>query len=169
MRVFLTGFMGAGKTTVGRHLARGLDWRFVDLDTEIEKTVGLGVREIFAQRGEAGFRRYESERLASILAEDNVVVATGGGTVSLEANRKMMERAGVSVWLNPPFDEIVSRIGGQGKADRPLFPDEVSAFELYRERLASYRSADLRIDVARGESAAETAARIILRLRETMR
>lgn len=166
MRVFLTGFMGAGKTTVGRHLARGLGWRFVDLDVEIERTVGLGVREIFAQQGEESFRRYESEQLASILGDDDVVVSTGGGTVSLEANRRLMERAGVTVWLNPPFDEIVSRIGGQGKADRPLFADEVAAFELYRQRLSSYRSADLRVDIGRGESAEEIAARIVLRLRE---
>ncbi len=166
MRVFLTGFMGAGKTTVGRHLAQGLGWRFVDLDLEIETTMGLGVREIFAQQGEESFRRYESEQLASAVAEDELVVATGGGTMTVEANRRLMARSGVTIWLNPSFDEIVTRIGSHGKVDRPLFPDEVTAFELYRERLPSYRNADLRIDVARGETPAETAARILLRLRE---
>lgn len=166
MRVFLTGFMGAGKTTVGRHLAQSLGWRFVDLDLEIEKTIGLGVREIFVQQGEERFRRYESEKLSSILTEPDLVVATGGGTITVEANRRLMGRAGVTIWLNPPFDEIVSRIGSRGKADRPLFPDAMSAFELYRDRLRSYRSADLRIDVVRGETPVETAARIVLRLQE---
>jgi len=166
MRVFLTGFMGAGKTTVGRHLAQGLGWRFVDLDLEVEKAAGLGVREIFAQQGEESFRRYESEQLASAMVDEDLVVATGGGTVTVEANRRLMARAGVTVWLNPSFDEIVARIGSDGKADRPLFPDEVTAFDLYRRRLRSYRSADMQIDVARGETPAETAARIVLLLQE---
>ena len=164
MRIYLTGFMGSGKTTVGARLAAALGCRFVDLDGEIEEAAGLQVREIFARDGEEAFRRLEHDALARTLAEPEVVVATGGGTVTLQTNRDLIGRAGLSVWINPPFAVIASRIGGTGKEDRPLFRDEVQALELYRSRLAAYRSADLRVEVGAAEEPAEVAARIRLLL-----
>jgi shikimate kinase len=164
MRIFLIGFMGAGKTTVGRRLAERLGAPFVDLDPEIEGRVGMSVREIFATQGEAEFRRLEREALAATLAHPDAVIATGGGTVVFEANARLIRAGGLSVFLNPAFGTIVGRIGGLGKADRPLFQDEAQALALYRERLPAYRKADLTVDIAPGEDAGEVAARIALRI-----
>lgn len=166
MRIFLTGFMGAGKTTVGQHLARMLGLPFSDLDEEIERRVGMTVREIFQTRGEAEFRRLEHENLRILCERPKLVAATGGGTVTVEANRELIAQTGVSIWLHPPFAAIAERIGVEGKVDRPLFQDEVQAWKLYRERLPAYRRCDLRIDVEAEEEAEEVAARIALIVRK---
>jgi shikimate kinase len=166
MRVYLTGFMGSGKTTAGLLLAARLGVPFVDLDAEIERRVGLGVREIFEQQGEPAFRRLEAEALRETLAWPDVVVATGGGTMAFEGNARLIAPNGLSVWLNPSFATIVARIGGLGKTDRPLFQDEVQALALYRERLPAYRRADVTVDVAPDEGPEEIAARIALLIGE---
>jgi shikimate kinase len=162
MRIYLTGFMGCGKTTVGPLLARRLGAPFVDLDREIERRAGMTVREIFARQGEPAFRGMEAEALRGTLALPDVVVAVGGGTLTFEANARWVSANGLSVWLNLPFAAIASRIGGLGKADRPLFKDEVQALALYRERLPAYRRADLTVDIAPEEGPEEIAARIAL-------
>ena len=167
MRIYLTGFMGCGKTTVGRRLAQRLGVAFVDLDEEIERRAGMTVREIFEQQGEPVFRQMEAEALRGTLALPDVVVATGGGTMAFEANAALIGANGLSVWLNPPFATIASRIGGRGKADRPLFKDESQALALYRERLPAYRRADLTMDVAPDEGPEEIAARIALLIGES--
>lgn len=164
MRVFLTGFMGSGKTTVGRLLSDRLELPFIDLDTEIELRAGMSVREIFELGGEALFRRLEHEALASALGRPEAVIATGGGTVAQEANLRLLETGGVSVWLDPPFSLISERIGVLGKEDRPLFQTEAQALELYRSRLGAYRRADVRLEVEPGEEPEEVAARIALLL-----
>jgi shikimate kinase len=165
MRIYLTGFMGSGKTTVGRQLAERLIVPFVDLDQEIERRAHLSVREVFEQQGEPAFRRLEADALGATLAYPDVVVATGGGTLAAPRNAELIRQAGMSVWLNPPFQTIVDRIGGLGKRDRPLFRDETQALALYRDRLASYRSADVTLDIAPGEAAEEVVGRIELRLK----
>jgi shikimate kinase len=163
MRVFLTGFMGAGKTVVGELLAERLGVPFVDLDRVIEERAGTGIRQIFESQGEAAFRQLEREALrAMVVALPDAVVATGGGTFTFEANRKLIGENGLSVFLNPPFATIVARIGALGKIDRPLFRDETQALALYRERLPAYRRADLTVDVGPGEGPREVAARIAL-------
>lgn len=164
MRVFLTGFMGSGKTTVGRFLSERLEVPFVDLDREIERRAGMSVREIFEAGGEALFRRLEHEALAHAVAGPGAVIATGGGTITVESNFEILERSGVSIWLDLPFPAIVERIGKLGKEDRPLFQDEAQALELYRRRLPVYRRADLRLGVEPGETPQEVAARIALLL-----
>lgn len=168
MRVVLTGFMGAGKTTVGRLLASRLEWPFVDLDQEIEARAGRSIREIFAQDGEAAFRQVERELLVEALSHDPVVLAAGGGTLTFPENLEMTRARAMVVWLSPDFATLARRIGGKGKEDRPLFRDEAGALALYRERLPAYSRSDLRIDVAPEERAEEVAARIALRLKETM-
>lgn len=162
MRVFLTGFMGSGKTTVGRLLATRLSLPFVDLDEAIERQAGLAVREIFALHGEPVFRQLEHEALRSILELPDVVVATGGGTVAFEGNARLIRSSGLSVWLNPAFSTLVARIGALGKADRPLFQDEVQALALYRQRLPAYRRSDLTVDVGPRDEPEEIAGRIAL-------
>ena len=162
MRVYLTGFMGSGKTTVGRLLAERSAVPFVDLDREIELRAGMTVREVFERQGEPAFREMEADTLRDTLAYPDVVVATGGGTMVFEANSRLIAANGLSIWLNPPFATIAARIGGRRKADRPLFRDETQALSLYRERLPAYRRADLTIDVAPAEGPEEIAARIAL-------
>lgn len=166
MRVVLTGFMGAGKTTVGRLLAERLGWQFVDLDQEIESRVGRSIREIFERDGEAGFRRVERELLVEALTMDPVVIAAGGGTLTFPENLEWARSQAMVVWVNPDFATLARRIGGTGKLDRPLFRDESGALALYRDRLPAYALSDLRIDVAPEERAEEVAARIALRLTE---
>lgn len=162
MRVFLTGFMGSGKTTVGRLLADHLGLGFVDLDTEIERAAGSTVREIFERQGEGAFRVLESRVLATVAAGSDAVVATGGGTVTRRPNLSLMRSSGVVVWLNPAFDTIARRIGHRGKADRPLFTDETAALALYRRRLPAYGECDLELQIAPEESPEEVAARAAL-------
>jgi shikimate kinase len=164
MRVFLTGFMGSGKTTVGRLLSDRLDLPFIDLDGEIELRAGMSVKQIFERGGEPLFRRLEQETLATAVARPEAVIATGGGTVTVERNLRLLDEGGVSVWIDPPFSVISQRIGALGKEDRPLFQTEAQALELYRQRLPAYRRADFRLEVDPGEAPEEVAARIALLL-----
>ena len=166
-RVFLTGFMGSGKSSVGRALADALGWLFFDLDSAVEAHAGMSVREIFERSGEPAFRELEHAALLdAVKAPEPAVIATGGGTFTIPRNVALVRQSGVSVWLNPSFATIVARIGGLGKQDRPLFRSEVEALALYRARLASYHRADHRVDVAGDETPGEVAARIALRLRK---
>jgi shikimate kinase len=160
-RVFLTGFMGSGKTTVGRALASALGWSFADLDQAVEARAAMTVREIFERLGEPAFRELEHEALRRIVAEaPPAVVATGGGTFTFERNVALLRGEGTSVWLNPSFATIVRRIGTLGKRDRPLFRNEAEALALYQARQPAYRLADHRIDVGAEDSAEEVAARV---------
>jgi shikimate kinase len=166
MRVYLTGFMGAGKTTVGRLLAERLGWPFVDLDTEVERAAGMAVREVFAAHGEAAFRELELEALRRTLELDPAVIATGGGTPTSEPALRLLRAHGLVVWLNPSFATIAARIGALGKPDRPLFQDEAQALALYGRRLPAYRLADLTVEVSAQEQAPEVAARLALLLKD---
>ncbi len=165
MRVFLTGFMGSGKTTVGRLLSERLGVPFIDLDLEIEAGAGRSVREIFAEGGEPLFRRIEREALVTALGAPEAVIATGGGTLTVETNRRLLAERGISLWLNPPFSVIAERIGTLGREDRPLFQTEAQALELYRSRLPFYRRADLELSIDPGETPEEVAARAALLLK----
>jgi shikimate kinase len=162
-RVFLTGFMGSGKSTVGRALATALRWELVDLDARVEARTGMTVREIFERQGEAAFRELEhDELLAALAVPAPAVVATGGGTFTFPRNVAVIQASGPSIWLNPSFATISRRIGAHGKLDRPLFRNEAHALALYRARLEAYRLADHRVDVAADETPEEIAARIAL-------
>jgi len=166
VRIYLTGFMGCGKSTVGGVLAQRLGVPFVDLDGEIERSAGMTVREIFERHGEPEFRRLEVDALRATVEMPDVVVATGGGTMVFERSFRLIQASGLSVWLNLPFAAVVARVGALGKRDRPLFRDETQALALYRERLPAYRRADLTVDVGPEEAPEEIAARIALRIGE---
>ncbi len=166
MRILLTGFMGAGKTSVGRRLAANLGWPFIDLDEEIEKLAGESVREIFEHAGEGRFRELEARVFVESIRPDPVVVATGGGTLTFPRNLAAARSAALVVWLNPEFATLTRRVGGRGKEDRPLFRDEATVLALYRERIPAYALADLKVDIAPGESVEEVAARIGLLVAE---
>ena len=167
MRVFLVGFMGCGKTSVGRALASRLGVGFADLDAEIEAAAGASVREIFERRGEAEFRRLERDVLASLLVRPgDLVVATGGGTPAQEPCAGLLSAAGLTVWLDAPWRSLVERIGADGGKQRPLFRDEVQAHALYESRLPVYAASDLRFELAAHEGVDEAASRLARRLAE---
>ena len=152
--VCLTGFMGSGKSTIGRLLAAQLAWRFADLDTEIERESGLTVSQIFARQGEAVFRDIEHECLKRVLgsaSERNtrLILALGGGTFTQARNAALIREPdalphGAVVWLDCPAEELLRRCVLMG--DRPLFRDEASFRKLYEERLPYYRQADYRVE-----------------------
>lgn len=146
-KIYLVGFMGAGKTTVGRALARRLDWRFEDIDERIERAEGRDVAAIFRQAGEPYFRALERQALLDLLPARGVVVATGGGTPVDAANRALMARDGVVAWLDAPFATVTARLPVDGR--RPLAANRSEMERLYNERLAAYAQAHARFDVAR--------------------
>ncbi len=146
-KVYLVGFMGAGKTTVGRALAKRLDWRFEDVDERIERAEGRDVAAIFRQSGEPYFRALERQALADLLPTRGVVVATGGGTPVDPANRALMARDGVVAWLDAPFTTVTGRVPADGR--RPLAANRAEMERLYNERLAAYSQAHARFDVSR--------------------
>lgn len=163
-RVFLVGFMGCGKTVTGRALARRLGWQFIDLDQRIEQVFHLSVREIFSRWGEPAFRAEEARQLALASQAQQVVVATGGGTFVLEGNRRLIAQAGISVFLDVPWGELVLRLPGK-QEERPLFRSPEQALTLYRERLPYYRLADVTVRPLPGEDEETLSARILLLLR----
>ena len=159
--VCLTGFMGSGKSTVGRLLAAQLAWHFVDLDSEIEQHTGLPISQIFEQKGESVFRDIEHECLTRVLGwaserDARVVLALGGGTFAQPRNAALIHSLDSSqrsciavVWLDCAIESLLQRCVLMG--DRPLFRDEASFRRLYEERLPYYRQADYRIESG-GES-----------------
>lgn len=168
MRIYLVGFMGVGKTTVGRALAERLGFPFVDLDEVIEREVGMSVREIFDLHGEPFFRNREHTVLRQCSTIPDAVIATGGGTFVFEENRALIRDSGVSIHLSASFDLVASRVRTH-PSERPLFRDERNAFRLFGERQRHYRLADVSIDASVGETPRELVERIVLVLRQTGR
>src|SRR4030095_4639387 len=107
--VFLIGFMGAGKTTVGRHLARLLRWDFMDLDEQIVARQGRGIPQIFAEDGETYFRRLESGLLAGLRGRTRLVVACGGGTYAHDECRHLIDALGRAVWIQSTLAQALTR------------------------------------------------------------
>ncbi len=115
----LIGFMGSGKSTVGRLLAQKRGWRFVDTDEEIVRAAGRDIPSLFAQEGEAAFREREAEAVRRIAAGERQVIATGGGAVLREENAAALRGAGLVVWLTARPDVVVARTARRA-AERPL-------------------------------------------------
>ena len=155
--VFLTGMMGAGKTTIAPLVAARWRAEWVDLDTRIERVFGGSVADLFAQRGEDWFRRAEGQALRSLLDEPGVrghtlVVATGGGTVVVPASRRALGEAGVVVYLRVPADALARRLTRSGAlGNRPLLGGNLASVqgrmtELLAGRSAAYEAAHITVD-----------------------
>ncbi len=146
----LTGFMGCGKSTVARLLAKQIGWIYSDLDKRIIARAGMSIPAIFSQLGEPAFRQIEHEELERILGEvaatsKPTVVSLGGGTTAQPANTELLQKAGcLTVWLHCPVEELMQRCSHI--TDRPLFKDEASFRRLYEERLPYYELARYRVE-----------------------
>ena len=154
-RLVLTGFMGAGKSTIGRLLASRLDWQFLDLDAHLEARTGATIPQLFERHGEAHFRRLESSALASALGHDRTVLALGGGTPEELTNRLLLEQtpATYTIFLDAPFPTLFDRCMLQDLGDpalaRPVLADPVAAQLRFQKRHPLYRRlANLTIDTA---------------------
>ncbi len=169
--ISLIGFMGCGKTSIGRLLASHLAWRFVDLDERIEEHTGLRIAEIFDRLGEPAFREIEHELLLQLLGEvveqgRATVLALGGGTFAQPGNVELLRQfgalqasvgvgraapdpagrslGGVVIWLDCPTELLLKRCVTM--TDRPLFRDEASFRQLFNQRLPFYQQADYRVE-----------------------
>jgi shikimate kinase len=156
--IYLVGFMGSGKSSIGRRLAQLLGWEFVDLDDEIERREGLPIREIFARLGEPHFRGVEREELDRVSRLSGRVVALGGGAFCNDENVSIVERTGTGVWLDASVDRLVERCSGSDM--RPLWTSPQEAARLLERRRPFYARASVRIEV--GELSIEEAAIEIL-------
>jgi shikimate kinase len=149
--IYLVGMMGAGKTTVGRYLAKRLNLRFVDCDHEIEARSGVKIPLIFEIEGEAGFRRREAQMIEELTQLDGIVMATGGGAVLAEGNRACLARNGFVVYVCAPPTALFERT--RHDRNRPLLQvdnPEARLAEIYAERDPLYRSvADLVVEGGR--------------------
>jgi shikimate kinase len=146
--IYLVGFMGSGKTEVGRRLAARLGWALVDTDVLVEQREGRTIERIFEESGEGCFREAEWRALESLADVRRTVIATGGGLYLGAAQRRFIRRHGVSVWLDVTLEAARARAGG-GET-RPLWrPEDPPAFRAFFEkRRAAYALADCRVDVS---------------------
>ena len=160
--LYLVGMMGAGKSTVGRLLARRLKLRFLDCDHEIERRCGVKIPVIFEIEGEAGFRARESEALAELTGLKGIVLATGGGAVLSAGNRRCLAEHGTVVYLRARPEDLYGRV--RHDRNRPLLAtaDPLGKLrQLYEERDPLYREvADIVVET--GAQSVQTLARLLL-------
>jgi len=163
-RIYLIGFMGSGKSSTGRALARHLDLPFLDLDEVIERACGLTIPQLFARRGEDSFRRLEAKVLRSTVDYPEAVIACGGGTPCQHGNLEWMNKHGLTVYLNSPVEVLLERLEHAAE-ERPLLkdktPEEREAFirQKLTERLPYYEKASVLFETSDyGEAAAAALA-----------
>jgi shikimate kinase len=149
--IVLTGFMGAGKTSVGQLLAKRLGWAFLDLDAEIERESGITIAEIFRIHGEADFRVREVRTLQSLISQPNTVLALGGGAIESEATRSLLASTpgACTVFLSAPLQALLDRCLAQQLGDstlRPVLADRQRLHDRWASRLPHYQQAHLRFE-----------------------
>ena len=163
--IVLVGFMAAGKSKIGRILADRLKLPFVDTDSEIERSCGIPIAQLFRERGEAEFRRLERELILALLSRPPQVIAIGGGAFANDETRDVLNRQALTVWLDAPFELILKRL--THSTDRPLAAGKSSSElrALFDERLRYYAKAQIRIDTSDADPA-RILAQLIGKLRE---
>jgi len=164
--LYLIGFMGCGKTTIGQALAHRIGWHFVDLDHDIEETHGGAIQQIFRDLGELHFRQLEHAalkvRVREVESGKPMVVALGGGAFVQPDNYALLEEHGVTIWLDAPFEMIRRRVPDDGT--RPLAIDPAKFEALYNTRRAQYQRADHRVEILSEDPEATVDAIVALRL-----
>ncbi len=161
VNLYLIGMMGAGKTTVGRELAKQLSYGFLDADVVIEQATGRTINQLFASEGEAGFRQLESDVLAQICAFTKLVISTGGGVILQRQNWSYL-RHGLIVWLDVPVEVLYKRLAED--TTRPLLQDvdlKEKLRSLKEQRQALYNQADLRISVFEEDTTEQVAMKVL--------
>lgn len=136
MNIALCGFMGAGKTSVGRELSKITGRKFVDTDELVEQTEGKAISSIFAEKGEDYFRNLEFETCVKTADMENTVISTGGGAVTFERNVKALKQGAKIVFIDTPFEVICRRVGDA--STRPMFKNRENAQKLFIERREKY-------------------------------
>jgi shikimate kinase len=147
-RIVLTGFMGAGKTTVGNMLGSRLNWRFLDADSEIEAATGTTISQIFLERGEPWFRQFEYETIRRLLAAESLVLALGGGAIEDPRTRSLLltGESTLLVHLEASLETVLKRCSGT-ETLRPVLQDRPNLEDRYQRRLPLYRESHLTIPV----------------------
>ena len=139
--IILTGFMGTGKTTLGRLLAKRVGYEFIDTDTLIEEQAGQTIAELFQTQGEAAFRKLESELVIELAEKEGLVIATGGGLVLNPENVTLLKKTGQIICLTASPEEILARVSRR-QATRPLLQEkypQAKIIELLQQRDAVYQ------------------------------
>jgi shikimate kinase len=158
--IYVVGFMGAGKSTVGRQLARRMGWNFFDTDAEIEAAEKCPITKLFAQRGEVEFRRIESAILKQhvrwVERGRPAVLALGGGAYTISENRELLAENGITVWLDCPFEVVQQRVAQA--THRPLARDPEAFAALYARRRDFYALADVHVSVTSDDPEATVSA-----------
>ena len=173
-RIFICGFMGAGKSTVGRALADKLEMPFWDLDDFIEDQAGQSIPAIFEAAGEQGFRRREQSAVLDIIRQKKGVIALGGGTLQSQHLLDHIKVNGLLIYINTPMDEIIARISGD--ENRPLLLDEEGNMkseselekdlqQLYDERLPFYEQAEITIESTRFDDQEELVQSLVKKIK----
>ena len=163
--IYLIGFMGAGKSTIGKRLARKMDWKFVDTDFYIQKLAGMNILDIFFEKGEKVFRRMESAVVRKVSVGKRQVIALGGGAFLSDRNRKRIRRSGISIYLKAKISTLEGRLKKVRKK-RPLLRTGASVRALMRVRRMYYEKADLKIQTD-GQAPSQSTSEIVKKLMRT--
>lgn len=147
-RIYLIGFMGVGKSTVGALLAAKLGLPHLDLDEAIERSAGCSIQQIFERDGEPSFREIESNALRETQNREKLVISCGGGIFDSAANRGWIAAHGESVWLDAPLNELRRRVNDGESRPRWICADSLRLRELYERRRPSYALATCRVDAS---------------------
>ncbi len=166
-RIFLVGFMGAGKSSVAIALAQRLGWEAIDTDSSVEVQEGCSIEQIFRERGEGSFRRAEWEVLIALAHQEGRVIATGGGVFACADHRRWIRAHGVSVWLDSSLAACATRVGTGAGRPRWQAARGVGFRAFFEKRRAIYALADYRIGADRG-SPEEVADRVLHRLADRL-
>ena len=165
--VFLTGFSGTGKTTVGRQVAKLLSWRFIDIDEEISFELGQYISQVFASQSEPTFRDLEHKKLLEVVADNNLIISTGGGILTDERNQTLMAKSGITICLEASIDTIINRLKQDVSSEiRPMLKGDLSAksvskLKTHRQHLYSQADWTIHTDKLSEKTAASELVRAI--------